>query len=73
MLLHIHKKQLENTDMIGVANEFIGRFDNRKQIFGKVSQSDMPKKLNCNAKQQKHYTNKYEIDSNATHIKEQRY
>ena len=45
MLLHIHKEQLDNIDMIVVANEFIGRLDNRKQIFGKVSQRYMPKKV----------------------------
>ena len=53
MLLHIHQEQLDNMDVIAVANEFIGRFDTRMQIFGKVSQSDMPKKgdVQCKATQ----------------------
>ena len=45
MPLHIHKEQLGNIDMVAVASEFIRRFDNRKQSFGKVSQSDMPKRI----------------------------
>ena len=34
MLLHIHKERLDRLDMIAVANEFISRFEKRKEIFG---------------------------------------
>ena len=43
MLLHIHQGRLDNIDNItAVAYELVGRFGNRKQIFGKICQSDMP-------------------------------
>ena len=45
MLLHIHKDRLDSLDMVGVANEFVARFDSRRQIFGTVSKADTPKKV----------------------------
>ena len=54
MLLHIHKDRLYSLDMVAVANEFVARFDSRRQIFGTASKADTPKKLKCNTKQQKH-------------------
>ena len=45
MLLHIHKDRLDSLVMVAVANEFVARFDSRRQIFRTVSKADTPKKV----------------------------
>ena len=44
MLLHVHKELTDGTDMVEVANFFVGDNQRRKQLFGKFSKNDLPMK-----------------------------
>ena len=41
MLMHIHKERTDKIDLIKVANEFVEWKDNRRQIFGTFSPTDI--------------------------------
>ena len=44
MLLHVHKELADGTDMVEVANLFVGDNQLRKQLLGKFSKNDLPMK-----------------------------
>lgn len=44
MLLHVHKELAGGTDLVEVANLFVGDNHRRKHLFGKVSKYDLPMK-----------------------------
>ena len=50
MLMHIHKERTDKIDLIKVANEFIERKDNRRQIFKTFSPSDISRRAACQSK-----------------------
>ena len=56
MMLHVHKERTDALILVDVANDFAGEEENRKQLFGKFSTSDIPKqvlyfvKVNTNGK-----------------------
>ena len=41
MVLHVQKERLDSTNLIDVANVFVGRVDSRKQIFGLFTKRDL--------------------------------
>ena len=53
MFLHIHKERLDRFDMTDVANEFISRFEKRKEIIGISNNSDIRKKVHVNSRAMK--------------------
>ena len=44
MLMHIHKERTDKIDLIKVANEFVEWKDNRRQIFGTFSPTDISRR-----------------------------
>lgn len=50
MLMHIHKERTDKIDLIKVANEFVEWKDNRRQIFGTFSPSDISRRVACQSK-----------------------
>ena len=50
MLMHIHKERTDKIDLIKVANEFVERKDNRRQIFKTFSPSDISRRAACQSK-----------------------
>ena len=50
MLMHIHKERTDKIDLIKVANEFVEWKDNRRQIFGTFSPTDISRRAACQSK-----------------------
>ena len=50
MMLHVHKDRTDALILVDVANDFVGEKENRKQLFGKFSTSDIPKKFSISSK-----------------------
>ena len=46
MVLHVHKKETDNIDMVDAANRFVADNDSRRRIFGRFTIADItPKAL----------------------------
>ena len=50
MLLHVHKDGTDAPTLAGVANDFVGEKENRKQLLEKISANDIPKKFSISSK-----------------------
>ena len=48
--MHIHKERTDKIDLIKVANEFVEWKDNRRQIFGTFSPTDISRRAACQSK-----------------------
>ena len=49
MMLHVHKDRTDALTILGVANDFVGEKENRKQFFGKFSVNDIPNKFSISS------------------------
>ena len=45
LVLHVHRDRTDKIDLMTAANEFVGQHENRKQLFGRFTANDMPRKL----------------------------
>ena len=50
MMLHVHKDRKDALTLLDVANDFVGKKENRKQLFGKFSANDIPNKFSISSK-----------------------
>ena len=63
MMLHVHKDRTDALILVDVANDFVGEKENRKQLFGKFSTSDIPNKFSISSKstQTENYRQEQEV------------
>ena len=45
MMLHVHKDRADAITLVDVANDFVGKKENRKQLFGKFLRERYPKQV----------------------------
>ena len=45
MMLHVHKDRTDAITLVDVANDFVGKKENRKQLFGKFLRERHPKQV----------------------------
>ena len=45
MMLHIHRDRSDMIDLVAAANQFVGKQENRKQLFGTFTPNDLLRKL----------------------------
>ena len=50
LMLHNHKNETDALTLVSVANGFFGEKENRKQLIGKFSVSDIPNKFSISSK-----------------------
>ena len=62
MMLHVHKDRTDALILVDVAND-VGEKENRKQLFGKFSASDIPNKFSISSKstQTENYRQEQEV------------
>ena len=53
MMLHVYKDRTEAPILAGVANDFVGEKENRKQLFGKFSSDNIPNNFSISSKSTK--------------------
>ena len=41
MMLHIHRERSDTIDLVAAANQFVGKQENRKQLFGTFTPNDL--------------------------------
>ena len=44
MVLHIHRDLTDKPNLVEIANEFVGKNERRRQIFGTFTTNDIPQK-----------------------------
>ena len=49
-MLHVHKDRTDALTLVDLANDFVGEKEKRKQLFGKFSANDIPKKFSISSK-----------------------
>ena len=45
MTLHVHRDRTDTIDLVAAANQFVGKQENRRQLFGTFTSNDLPRKL----------------------------
>ena len=50
MMFHVHKDRTDPLTLVDVANDFVREKVNRKQLLGKFSANDIPKKFSIPSK-----------------------
>ena len=50
MMLHVHEERIDALTLVDVANDFVGEKENRKQLFGKFSATDISNKFSISSK-----------------------